>query len=44
MLYGGNIDDKNAKEILDLPHVDGVLIGANSLDAKKFASIVKGEL
>ena len=44
VLYGGNIDDKNAKEILDLPHVDGVLIGANSLDAKKFASIVKGEL
>jgi len=39
VLYGGSVNSKNAKEILSTPHVDGVLIGGASLDAKEFTEI-----
>ena len=39
VLYGGSVNSKNAKEILSTPHVDGVLIGSASLDAKEFTEI-----
>ena len=39
VLYGGSVNSKNAKEILNTPHVDGVLIGGASLDAKEFTKI-----
>lgn len=40
ILYGGSVNDKNAGEILAIPHVDGALIGGASLVAEKFASII----
>ena len=39
VLYGGSVNSKNAKEILNTPDVDGVLIGGASLDAKEFTKI-----
>jgi triosephosphate isomerase len=39
LLYGGSVTDKNAAEILVLPHVDGVLVGGASLKAESFEQI-----
>lgn len=41
VLYGGSINETNAKEIFALPDVDGGLVGGASLDPLKFAEIVK---
>jgi triosephosphate isomerase len=41
LLYGGSCDEKNSKEILNLPNVDGLLVGKACLDHKSFLSIVK---
>ncbi len=40
ILYGGSVKASNAKEILDLPGVDGVLVGGGSLIAAEFSAIV----
>ena len=40
ILYGGSVKPDNAKEILQIPNVGGVLVGGASLKAKDFASIV----
>ena len=39
LLYGGSVKPENAAEIMALPDVDGVLVGAASLDARSFWSI-----
>ena len=39
--YGGSMNAKNAKELLQKPNVDGGLIGGASLKAVDFSSIVK---
>ena len=39
-LYGGSVNAINASEILDLPHVDGLLVGGASLKADDFWQIV----
>lgn len=39
VLYGGSVNEKNAKELFSMPDVDGGLVGGASLDAKKFATI-----
>lgn len=41
ILYGGSVTSGNAAEILRLDAVDGVLVGAASLDAEQFLSIVR---
>ena len=41
LLYGGSVTDQNAKDILSLPHVDGVLVGGASLKAEAFQKIVE---
>lgn len=41
ILYGGSVNDKNAKEILSACGVDGALIGGASLKAEEFAKIAK---
>lgn len=41
LLYGGSVKGGNAKEILNLPNVDGALVGGASLKAKDFLEIVK---
>ncbi|OGV34540.1 MAG: triose-phosphate isomerase [Legionellales bacterium RIFCSPHIGHO2_12_FULL_35_11] len=41
IIYGGSVNEKNCLEIFNMPDVDGGLIGGASLDAEKFAEIVK---
>ena len=40
ILYGGSVNAANAKEILSLDNVDGVLVGGASLKASDFLSII----
>lgn len=40
ILYGGSVNENNAKEIANIKGVDGTLVGGASLDANKFASII----
>lgn len=42
IIYGGSVKDSNAKEILSLDFVDGVLVGGASLDPAEFLTIVNG--
>ncbi len=39
--YGGSVNDKNAKEILAKPNVDGALVGGASLKVASFMGIVR---
>jgi triosephosphate isomerase (TIM) len=41
ILYGGSMNDKNAKELLSLQDVNGGLIGGASLKPEAFLSIIK---
>jgi triosephosphate isomerase len=41
VLYGGSVDDQNARAFLDLDGCDGALVGGASLHAHKFAGIVE---
>ena len=41
ILYGGSVKANNAKEIMDLEAVDGVLVGGASLDPQEFWNIAK---
>lgn len=40
LLYGGSVNEKNYHEILDIPNVDGLLIGGASLQIEKFSKII----
>ena len=40
LLYGGSVNPNNAKEILSIDGVDGVLVGSASLDPHNFAKII----
>lgn len=40
LLYGGSVNAKNAKEILELKEVDGVLVGSAGLEVKNFYEII----
>jgi triosephosphate isomerase len=40
ILYGGSVKPSNAAELLQLPNVDGALVGGASLKAEDFGSIV----
>ena len=39
VLYGGSVKPENAKEIMNLDAINGVLVGGASLDAQKMAQI-----
>lgn len=41
ILYGGSVKPDNAKRILPLDNVDGLLIGGSSLQAESFAAIIQ---
>jgi len=41
ILYGGSVNEQNISEILKAENVNGMLVGAASLDARKFAKVVK---
>ncbi len=40
ILYGGSMNEKNARDLLAQPDIDGGLIGGASLEPAKFAAIV----
>ena len=40
ILYGGSVNASNASQILNLSHVDGVLVGGASLKLKDFCKII----
>lgn len=42
LLYGGSVKPSNAKEILNVAGVDGVLVGGASLKAADFLAIIDG--
>ena len=41
ILYGGSINANNAKEIVSIPYVDGLLVGGASLKSETFLPIIK---
>jgi len=41
ILYGGSVNDKNARSLFAMPDVDGGLAGGASLNAEQFVEIVK---
>lgn len=41
--YGGSMNDKNAEGLLNMPQIDGGLIGGASLVAAKFAAVVNAK-
>lgn len=41
ILYGGSVNEKNARSLFELPDVDGGLVGGASLVAQQFVEIVK---
>lgn len=38
--YGGSVKPENAKELIQIPHVDGFLVGGASLEVESFAKII----
>lgn len=44
LLYGGSVNASNAKEILSLKHVHGVLVGSASLELESFKGIIQAGL
>ena len=40
ILYGGSVKPANAAELLEMPDIDGALVGGASLDPDEFAAIV----
>jgi len=41
ILYGGSVNSSNVSDLLDVPNVNGVLVGNASLDASSFAAIAE---
>ncbi|MGL6029882.1 MAG: triose-phosphate isomerase [Legionella sp.] len=41
LLYGGSVNEHNAKALFSMPDIDGGLVGGASLNAKQFVEIVK---
>jgi triosephosphate isomerase len=41
ILYGGSVNASNVASLLDLPQIDGVLVGGASLEAEKWANLVE---
>jgi triosephosphate isomerase len=40
MQYGGSVKPDNIKELMEMPDIDGALVGGASLTAQSFALIV----
>jgi triosephosphate isomerase (TIM) len=40
ILYGGSVKPNNIKELMEMPDIDGALVGGASLDAETFSRIV----
>jgi triosephosphate isomerase len=44
ILYGGSVKASNAKELIQLPHVSGFLVGGASLEAPSFLELIQNSL
>lgn len=44
ILYGGSVKPENSKELLDMPEIDGALVGGASLDTESFEKIVRSAI
>ncbi|MDY0163896.1 triose-phosphate isomerase [Desulfobotulus sp.] len=44
ILYGGSVKPSNIKELMELPDVDGALVGGASLDPETFVSLIRNGL
>jgi len=44
ILYGGSVKSSNTKELMNMPEIDGALVGGASLDALEFSKIVNYNL
>jgi triosephosphate isomerase len=42
--YGGSVKPGNARELMELPDVDGALVGGASLDDRSFSDIIKNSI
>jgi triosephosphate isomerase len=42
--YGGSVKPANAKELMELPDVDGALVGGAALDVRSFSDIIKNSI
>ncbi len=40
LIYGGSVKPENSKEVMQINHVDGLLVGSASLEAEKFSKII----
>ncbi len=40
ILYGGSVKGSNIKELMNMPEIDGALVGGASLDAEEFSKII----
>lgn len=41
IIYGGSVKESNIKELMDMPDIQGVLVGGASLDVRSFLNIVQ---
>ena len=41
VLYGGSINSYNVKEIINVPYIDGILVGNNSTNIEEFSKIIE---
>lgn len=44
ILYGGSVKSSNTKELMNMPEIDGALVGGASLDANEFSKIINYNL
>ncbi|EPU1614494.1 triose-phosphate isomerase [Campylobacter coli] len=42
LLYGGSVNEDNIKDILNIKHCSGVLVGSAALKAENFIKLIKG--
>ncbi len=42
--YGGSVKPSNARELMELPDVDGALVGGAALDTRSFSDIIKNSI
>jgi len=44
ILYGGSVKPENSRELLEMPEIDGALVGGASLDSEAFEKIVRSAI
>lgn len=44
IIYGGSVNAENVRSFIDLPSINGVLVGGVSLDPKSFMNLIKNAI